>query len=177
MAPASEMTDRHAAALAEFADLCLQSARDLAARQLAADDASEAAELASALHKVGRSLRQSMALEAKLRRDQEQGVRDTEARTAQVEQQRRKRRREAVEKAVEYMIWDEAEDDGHDLIERLEAVLDMDMQFETFGDEPLEAQIAHLRDRMGLGTLFPRQPDNGPVPPRDQADDYWRSSA
>ena len=187
------MTERFARGLAELAELCMVSARDLVAAQVAATDPAEKAACASALHKVGRSLRQCMALEAKLRRDQNQGVRDAETRAAQAEQQRRKRRRETVEKIVGNMIWDEAEDDGHDLVERLEAVLDMDMERATFGEEPLEAQIAHLRDRLGLGTqsspsgevsakltegVAPRQPDGVLAPPRDDADDaYWRSSA
>ena len=184
MFDASEMTERHARALGEFSELCLASARDLAARQLATEDAAEAAELASALHKVGRSLRQSMALEARLRRDQEQGVREAQDRKAQADLTRRRHRRAQVEAAFERLSWDEGFDyDEDDLSE----ILDVDILAETFGQLPLDRQIVNLCKRMGLEPpqrLGPAKADTDeapqdthirPPPPLD--DDFWRSSA
>lgn len=146
----TEMTERHAAALAEFAEICLVSARDLGARQLAAEGASEAAEAAeaaSALHKVGRSLRQSMALEAKFRRDLEQGVRDAEDRVLQTEQRRRMHRRAQLEAAFERLNWTEGFDYDAD---ELSDVLDVDILAETFGQDPLDRHIIRLCKRLGL---------------------------
>lgn len=168
------MTERHGLALAEFAELCLSSARDLHARQLATEDAATAADLASALHKVGRSLRQSMALEARFRRGQETAQREVETQAVRAEEKRRGRRKAQVTAAVERLIWTEAgsEREAEGLISELEDLLDEEILADAFGDEPLEAHIARTCDRLGV---IPSQT----APPADaqSAEDRWRSSA
>jgi len=151
MATTQEMTDRHAALLAEFADLCLQSARDLTARQIKAEAVHEAAELAGALHRVGRSLRQSMALEAKLRRDTDAALRVSAAQAAQDEEKHRRRRKTQVKLAVEQLVWTESrdEDEADDLLETFEHLLDAEALADGFCDEPLDDQIARITARLG----------------------------
>ena len=65
----AEMQARHGEILAEVADLCLTLGRRLHERAMAAqtDEAAQAAALA--FHRVTRSLRQTLALEARLERE------------------------------------------------------------------------------------------------------------
>lgn len=170
---AADMTERHRRMLAEFAELCLGSARDLHARQMAAEDGAEAAALAGALHKVGRSLRQSMALEAKLQRDQDTAGRAAVAGVGRAEEDRRERRRAQVEAVVERLIWTEAEtpDIAKSLVSNLSDLLDAESLADEFGHEPHGTHVARLLDTLGvtLGEIG-----------RAQAaflDPGWRSSA
>jgi hypothetical protein len=162
--------------LAEFAELCLGSARDLHARQLAAQDVAEAAVLAGALHKVGRSLRQSMALEAKLRRDEEAARHEVEAAAVRGVEERRERRRTQVAAMVERIIWDETEDEwlAEGRIAELSDHLDAETLADSFDDEPLEALVARLLSRLGMKRGGSKPADGAADAPADPA---RRSSA
>jgi hypothetical protein len=162
--------------LAEFAELCLGSARDLHARQLAAENVAEAAALAGALHKVGRSLRQSMALEAKLRRDEETARHEVEAAAVRGVEDRRERRRTQVSAMVERIIWDETEDEwlAEGRIAELSDHLDAETLADGFDVKPLEAVVARLLDRLGLRRGVPEPAGQAADAPADPA---WRSSA
>ena len=61
------MHERHARLLGRLAELGMALAEDLHARARAADTPQEAETLASGFHKLSRSVRQSLALEARLR--------------------------------------------------------------------------------------------------------------
>ena len=172
MTDAADMTERFARGLAEFSELCLASARDLLARQLAAEEATEAAACAGALHKVGRSLRQAMALEAKLRRDQAAAGREAVVRTAEADQKRRRHRRAQVEAALARLIWTEGEDAGEALETELSDLLDEEILADSFGDEPLDAHIARLCARLGVN---PGPAPFAAAPPL--ASPPWQSSA
>ncbi len=152
MFDATEMTERFTRGLAEFSELCLASARDLVARQVAAENAAEAASCAAALHKVGRSLRQSMALEARLRRDRDAARREAQAELVVADEKRRKHRRAQVEAAVGRLIWTEAESEqiAEGLMGELDDLLNEELLTEAFGEEPLETHIARLLDRLGV---------------------------
>jgi hypothetical protein len=65
----ADMTERHRQALTELAELGLSLARKLHAQAETVDDVEQAAELSLAFHRVSRSVRQTIALEAKLERD------------------------------------------------------------------------------------------------------------
>ena len=63
------MAERQGRILAELSELGLGLARDLQARALAAEDPKAAADLGLAFHRISRSVRQSLALEARLQRE------------------------------------------------------------------------------------------------------------
>ena len=63
------MTERHRQALTELAELGLSLARKIHAQAETVEDVEQAAELSLAFHRVSRSVRQTVALEAKLERD------------------------------------------------------------------------------------------------------------
>ena len=184
------------AQLAELATLCLASARDLAARQLACDDAEAAARLAQALHHMGRSLRQTAALRARLARDLIRGVREDRINAAKQRDAQALVRRAQVEAPLRRLIWNEYEDsDAKAFDEALENRLDEEVLADTFTAEPLQAQIARIKALIRLSDPIPppapsaergRRPE-GPQgasaalsAAKDSevlSDDYWRSSA
>jgi hypothetical protein len=65
------------AMLAELAGLDLTLARHVHACAMTTEDPSEVADLARAYQRIARSLRQSLALHARLKRDRERGERET----------------------------------------------------------------------------------------------------
>ena len=67
--PAAEMAEKHARILGELAEFGLNLARKLHDQAMAAETPQETAELARAFHSVSRSVRQTLALEARLARD------------------------------------------------------------------------------------------------------------
>ena len=69
MVIATDIAERHAQVLAELAELGLGVARRLAELALTAETPKEAADLGVAFHRVSRSVRQTLALDAKLARD------------------------------------------------------------------------------------------------------------
>ena len=170
------MTERHARVLAELAELCLASARDLAAKQLATEDPTETAVLASALHKVGRSARQCLALEARLVRDAQRALREDRDDAAKQRTVQTKVRRAKVRGALNQLVWDEYEDDEAEALELvISGRLDAEELADSFTTEPLDAQVERIRKSIGLGKPEPPpEPDRVP-PPID--DECWRSSA
>lgn len=66
MSNVTDMSERHRAALTELAELGLSLARKLHAQAETVEDVEQAAELSLAFHRVSRSVRQTVALEAKL---------------------------------------------------------------------------------------------------------------
>ena len=176
----AEMTERHARALAELAELCLASARDLAARQAAAEDPADAAVLAAALHKVGRSVRQCLALEARLLRERQRVERETRDDAAKQRSLQTTRRRAQVQSALNQLIWNEYENPEAEALEMVvDDRLDAEELTDSFTAEPLAAQVERIRKSIGLDVEPPPaspapEPDRVP-PPID--DDHWRSSA
>jgi hypothetical protein len=129
----AEMVERHGRILAELSELGLALAHKLQGEAMAAETPEAAAELGRAFHSVARTVRQTLALEAKMERERRAEARwervhpeplpPEEARQAR----RLERRRERVQEPVTSAIWHEHEDDEEardDLIDRL--VLRMD---------------------------------------------------
>jgi hypothetical protein len=147
------MAEQHTAILGELAQLGLSSARDLHARQLAAETPEQASRLAFALHRISRSLRQTLALQAKLARDARLAEREAAAELIQIDQRRLAKRKAQVKAAVECLIWTEAESpEAYETFNaELEDLLTIETQdAETFESEPLDAQIKRLCDVIGL---------------------------
>jgi hypothetical protein len=144
-----EINARHAAALGQLAELGLALAADLQRRALAAEDDDTAAKLADSFHKVGRSVRQTLALEAKLLREQAVDARELAAEDARTRPARIRQRQREVRREVERLIWNEVEDEheaevGVDMLRDLAAgAAEMDADF---ADAPLDVIVARLKD-------------------------------
>jgi hypothetical protein len=143
---------RHGHILAELASLGLTLARDLHARALAAETTEEAAKLATAFHRISRGVRQSLALEAKLEREQQAH----ELQHAPLREKERlarvSRRHTQVFRTVERLIWNEAED--HEIagymVDDLRDLLDAEALDDDFLAEPLAQQVDRIRARFDL---------------------------
>jgi N-carbamoyl-L-amino-acid hydrolase len=106
-----EMQARHGEILTEVADMSLQLARRLHERAMAAETEEEVQAAASAFHRISRSLRQTLALEARLERDSRRDA--VEARRLAEEDRREqvKARKAHVGNVGSRLIWTEAERD------------------------------------------------------------------
>lgn len=166
MPNASEMSERHAKALARLAELSMALAEDLQARALAAETPDEAAKLAGAFQKVARGVRQTMALEARLAREQARDEREAAIEEARTRPARMMERKALVRRQVERLIWTEAEDgtDGRIGVRILGNVMDEFATGADFLDTPIEVQIQRLKD-MIFGYLNRRYEDD------DEADE------
>ncbi|HEV2530747.1 hypothetical protein [Phenylobacterium sp.] len=167
----AEMMERHARLLGRFAEQAAGLAEDLYVAALAAENPAEKQSLSFAFHRMGRTLRQTCALEAKLRRDakrqdhveQDRGRKAAEARVAAHQNK--------LSAEVQRLIWTEAEGEGQgdtlkaELEDRLEIeVLDV----EAFLAEPFEAQIARICAAIGLPLARPVRGAGGPSAERSE---------
>jgi hypothetical protein len=182
MHDAAEMAERHGRILARLAELGLAQAERLNAQALAAEDPKTAADLGLAFHRVARTVRQSIALEARLVRDlqaaerRERDARD-DLRSFRDEipdpfadmprdQRRIDARKEAIRATVQQAIWDEVEPEDAEhagyLEDLLEQRLDLFGRSNGFGLEPLEEHLARFYADFSL---------RGPEPGQDADDD------
>ena len=163
MLDAVEMAERHGRILARLSELGLAHAERLHDQAMAAEDPKAAAELGLTFHRVSRSIRQSIALEAKLVRDAQAAERheraaqqDLNAFRAEVDafadlprdQRRIDKRKDEIREPVLKAIWDEVEREDAEhagyLEDLLEQRLDLFGRSNGFGLEPLEAQLARF---------------------------------
>jgi multidrug efflux pump subunit AcrA (membrane-fusion protein) len=200
MSTAAEKRERQERILAELSELGLTLARDLQARALAAADIAEASELGLTFQRVSRSVRQTLALEAKLERDRQRADREDRdeaqlARTAYAEQ-RKAQVKIAVKRCVRY------EHDGFDaenLLDELDDRLDEDALHDLFaGDDDIDLHIARMcaelgvpepgcdeasKSSTGAASTVPEAPSAAVFPVGDEpeaqvhAPPEWRSSA
>ena len=149
--------------LGELAELSMSLARDLHACALAAESVEEKAQMAAAFHKAARSVRQSLALHARMRREAAEALAAAEA----AKKARVRARRERIFEAVDRLIWDEAEDDdsaarrSDEAAERLDALAEAPDFLET----PAEVLVERLCAAFGItppATLSPAWPDATP---------------
>jgi hypothetical protein len=170
-----EMALRHAATLARVAEAAERLAMKHADRALAADDPDIEAKATAAFHSAARSLRQCLALEAKLVRDAARFERDDGAWRERRRDSRTEQRRQHVRTAVGRLIWTEAEgDDSAEALEsELDDLLDLERYSEAFADEPVEAHIARICAELGITLPAPNS-----APPGASGDPgVFRSSA
>ena len=149
------MAERHGRVLAEVADLCLTAAREAHARLLETAEPDAFAGVASALHKLTRSVRQSVALEAKLVQDATREARAAEtAARAAAEAEREastERRKDLLNLAVEWAVWRET--DGLDAERRLAVLGDAVDQLalcDDFLSRDARQQVADLCRELGV---------------------------
>ena len=137
--------------LAELAELDLALARKVHAAAMAAEEPAAIAELSRSYQRLARSLRQTLALQARLKREREQQIRKDGRAAERRRQIRRTVHKADIERAVERYI--ERETEGEES-ERLTADLD-DLLAEAarrddFLDIAVETHITRLRQRLGL---------------------------
>ncbi|THD81991.1 MAG: hypothetical protein E7812_04080 [Phenylobacterium sp.] len=145
----AEMMERHARLLARFADQAASLADDLCAAALAAEGPEAKQALSLAFHRMGRTLRQTLALEARLRRDRTRDVHREADRADAAVKTRIEARKARVRAAVERLIWTEAEEDEQvDILERLNERLDALDPAEA--DDAVEALIQRIAVELGL---------------------------
>jgi hypothetical protein len=152
MSTTPSMSERHAAILARLADLGEQLAAKHAQRALEADDPEIEARATIAYHRAARSVRQCLALEAKLVRDAARAEREATDDAQRKASSRRDRRRFHARTVVAHLIWTESESETE--AERLESdlddLLDLDRFAEDLDEETAEALIARLCQELGL---------------------------
>jgi hypothetical protein len=152
MSDPAAMSERHAAVLARLADVGEKLAMKHAERALSADDPEIEARATAAFHRAARSVRQCLALEAKLTRDAARAEREDRNDAAREATGRRDRRRLHVRLAVERLIWTEAENETEAwrFTSDLDDLLELEEFSEGFADETLDAQVTRLARQLGL---------------------------
>jgi hypothetical protein len=146
--------------LDELTRLGLELARDLQRRALEAEGLDQAARLAQAFHQISRSVRQSLALTAKLQRDRARARRDEETFTERRAAERREARKAHARSEMRRLIWTEAERAEAEklrLCADLDLHLDAEAAAEAFLEGPVRQLIEKLRKQLGLQ---PPQPDD-----------------
>ena len=146
------MAERHGRILARLSELGLAHAERLHERAMAAEDPKSAAELGLTFHRVSRSIRQSIALEARLVRDAARAEREAHTARDELQTVRERRRvdqrKDEIRAGVRQAIWDEidpGEDErADDLVDLMEERLELYGRLDGFGLEPLEAQLARF---------------------------------
>jgi len=168
MQPPADMAERHARMLAEFAEIALTAARELGASLSQAETPDEKALLMGALHRAGRALRQSVALEAKLVRDAARGVREAESEARDAADAQVQRRKDQLQATLKRLLWNEREAaDAERLEPLLDELIEEDACFEAFLADPIETQIARLAEQLGVTppSAHPREGgDPSPLP-------------
>ena len=162
------MAERHGRMLGRLAELGMSLAEGVHAQAAAALDAGDpkaVADFAMTFHRVSRSVRQSIALEARLVRDAARAEREG---IAEAERQRTAilrdpvamvRRKAAVREAVEQIIWSEREgDEAEELLDLLETRLAPGGLDDDVYLEPLETHIARICADLGLPIPEPDPP-------------------
>ena len=146
MSSPAAIAERHSEMLSQFAEMAFELARDIQARALAADDAETAGRLAKDFHQVGRSLRQALALHARLQRDHAAIVEAHEARAHEAHDLRLIQRKTQVGKAAERMVWTEHEpEEAEFLVGLLPDLVDQLAEAADFHETPVEALVARIR--------------------------------
>jgi hypothetical protein len=158
--------DRHSLMLRRLAALSLELAEDLQARALAAETAEEAKGLAEAFHKVGRGLRQTLALELKVirfRKDLEREANADPIRQLEARQKADARsvtvrwKKQQICDYIEPLIYNEHEDEEHyDLQTRFNAWLNAWGERPDFEHQDLDGLLLEACEVMGFdpGLIF-----------------------
>ncbi|MFC3068573.1 flotillin family protein [Phenylobacterium soli] len=118
------------------------------------------AKLATAFHRISRSVRQTAALKLRLEREAKRAVREDQAAVRADRERQVDLRKTRIKARVEQLIWTEYEGEDADRRESiLEDLLDADALEDDFLDLSPEAEIARLCMDLGL----PNPPPKGEV--------------
>ncbi|HEY0436228.1 MAG TPA: hypothetical protein VGC92_06280, partial [Phenylobacterium sp.] len=117
------------------------------------DDPEVEARATVAFHRAARSVRQCLALEARLVRDAARFEHEAQERATRRADNGIERRRQHVRTAVARLIWTEAdrpENEAEGLESELDDLLELERFSEAFLDHPVEVHIARLCRELGV---------------------------
>lgn len=166
--------------LGVFAELALSLARDLHDAAIAAEAPEDKARLADGFHRMGRGLRQTLALHERLQRNGERAAREDAGFAVQQGKARRDRRKAQVNAAIARDVWSEYEPEeaeAIEILERLDKVLDAEVELDGFEDEAIAAQIARICRLIGYQPPALLDVEAGPPAPGPDAGPAVHSSA
>ena len=153
-----DMAERHGRILGRLSELGLALAEAAQERALCAETTPEVRDLTLAFHRAARSVRQTLALEAKLERDRRRQDREDDALAVRRARDAAQTRKARVRLAVERLVWTEAdEDEAENLLADLDDRLEEAAYGDDFADQPIEALIERIAADLGL-TLTPLIP-------------------
>jgi hypothetical protein len=156
MSDAAHTLSREEEMLARLAELDLAAAEKAHARYMAAEESSEIAELGRTYQQMSRSLRQTLALKAKLARDRESAAVNRPPRREApldhedlrfVSPQHRARIEQAAAAARPYVERERPDYDEFDDIEIFDVLLDL-AEEPDFLDLPIETLVARVLEAM-----------------------------
>ena len=152
----AEMAERHGRVLARLTELALSMAEQLHADAATAADASARAETASAFHKIARTIRQTVALDARLQRDLARAGQEARKAAEKARQAKVDRGEAQVRASVERELRAEYEaEDAEEKLDAFEGLITELVLADDFLDLPVEVCIERIRTALGL----PPQPD------------------
>lgn len=165
--------DRDEAMLAELAELALIAARASHERLMAAADAAEFHDAGRTFQRMGRALRQTLALKSKLKRDALTHAKEAREAAAQDRTRRVAALKARIHAAVAPEVWNEHEgEDWAELdLDELDHRLDELADAPDFLDTPLSVHTARLRADLGL------PPAADAAPPKPAPEPAHESSA
>lgn len=158
--------DRDDAMLARLAELDLALAEKTHAAALAAEAPADIAELSRAYQRVARSLRQTLALRAQLKRQRAQDLRDHPPPPPKRDLVRMRRRMEELRDAVERVAWNEGEADDW-VMGMLDEHLIEVFEAPDFGLAPLDDDVALACAELGLSADLAARWRDLPAVPAD----------
>lgn len=188
------------AILADLATMDLSLAKHLHACAMNADDVDEIVNLSRAYQRISRSVRQSLALHARLKRERERAEREAQTRPTPPppkparDEHRIAERQDDLRASVQRLIWSEYEraetedeDEAGYFFDLLEQRLESAVRHDTFGlvtrdgdwvEEPLDDHVVRVCRDLGLDRIagrpwrdLPDPPPEALLPPDDADDD------
>jgi len=156
-----DMAERHGRMLARLGEMALDLAEETYEAAKAAEDPAERERLKASFHRLSRSVRQTLALEARLERMRKRLVIDVERHEAEARQAAVKQRRSQVDASITRLIWTEAERaDYGAFLQDLAKILNDEVHAEDFLEGPVEPLIARIKADLGFA-----DEDEAPSPP------------
>ncbi|WP_374572683.1 hypothetical protein [Phenylobacterium sp.] len=173
-----DMAEMQRVMLGELAEMSMALARRLHGRAMAAETDEEAQKGALAFQRAARSVRQTLALQAKIERDRRRLAAEAERAAGEARREAVRARRSYVGDVGSRLIWTEAEpDEVGALLVELKRWLDAESFFaDEFAQAPVEHLIARLRQDLGLAANDDPDPE-GPDLEYDAAEPPERRSS
>ena len=152
MATSSQSAEEDIRLLDQLSGLAMAMAQRFQAQCLAAGEAREAADLALGFQRAARSVRQCIALKARLQWDAERREREARAEAEDARAVRAERRKAQVRTAVKRWVLDVHEGfDADNLLNDLEERLEEDALYGLFGgQDDINLHIARLCEEIGV---------------------------